>query len=122
MDRDDANRDHNDAGPALQASVAQAEASDTAKSFLEFMTSADAQADYAQSGFRPVVDGVDIGDVEGANDPSDPFPTPDQLWTIDGDFNGWGEAADKYFGDGEDGNPLGIITELQQETGKVGDE
>ena len=98
------------------------DASDAAKSFLEFMTSPEAQADYAQSGFRPVVDGVEIGEVEGANDPSDPFPAPEQLFTIDGDFNGWGEAADKYFGDGEDGNPLGIITELQQETGKVGDE
>jgi sulfate/thiosulfate transport system substrate-binding protein len=98
------------------------DASDAAKSFLEFMTSPEAQADYAQSGFRPVVDGVEIDDVEGANDPADPFPTPEQLWTIDGDFNGWSEAADKYFGDGEDGNPLGIITELQQETGKVGDE
>ena len=98
------------------------DASDAAKAFLEFMTGPEAQADYAQSGFRPVVDGVEIGEVEGANDPSDPFPTPEQLFTIDGDFNGWGEAADKYFGDGEDGNPLGIITELQQETGKVGDE
>ena len=38
------------------------------------MTGPDAQADYAQSGFRPVVDGVEIGEVEGANDPSDPFP------------------------------------------------
>jgi sulfate/thiosulfate-binding protein len=98
------------------------DASDTAKAFLEFMTSPEAQADYAQSGFRPVVDGVDIGDVEGANDPSDPFPTPEQLFTLDDDFNGWGEAADKYFGDGEEGNPLGIITELQQDTGKVGEE
>ena len=98
------------------------DAGDAAKAFLQFMTSPEAQADYAQSGFRPVVDGVDVGEVEGANDPSDPFPTPDQLFTIDGDFNGWGEAADKYFGDGEDGNPLGIITELQQDTGKVGDE
>ena len=87
-----------------------------------FMTGPEAQADYAQSGFRPVVDGVEIGEVEGANDPADPFPAPEQLWTIDGDFGGWGEAADKYFGDGEEGNPLGIITELQQETGKVGDE
>lgn len=98
------------------------DAGDTAKSFLEFMTSPEAQADYAQSGFRPVVDGVEIEDVEGANDPADPFPAPEQLFTVDVDFNGWGEAADKYFGDGEDGNPLGIITQLQQETGKVGDE
>jgi sulfate/thiosulfate transport system substrate-binding protein len=86
------------------------------------MTGPEAQADYAQSGFRPVVDGVDVGEVEGANDPADPFPAPEQLFTIDGDFGGWGEAADKYFGDGEDGNPLGIITRLQQETGKVGEE
>ncbi len=98
------------------------DASDTAQAFLEFMTGPEAQADYAQSGFRPVVDGVEIDDVEGANDPADPFPAPEQLFTVDGDFNGWGEAADKYFGDGEEGNPLGVITELQQDTGKVGDE
>lgn len=97
------------------------DASKTAQSFLDFMTSPDAQADYAKSGFRPVVDGVDIGEVEGANDPADPFPAPEQLFTVDGDFGGWGEAAGKYFGDGEEGNPLGIITELQQETGKVGE-
>ncbi|WP_240641185.1 sulfate ABC transporter substrate-binding protein [Nocardioides ferulae] len=98
------------------------DASEAAEAFLAFMTSPEAQADYAQSGFRPVVDGVEIGDVEGANDPADPFPTPEQLWTIDGDFGGWGDAADRFFGDGEDGNPLGVITELQQETGTVGEE
>lgn len=98
------------------------DADETAQAFLDFMTSPEAQADYAQSGFRPVVDGVDVGEVEGANDPADPFPTPGELFTIDDDFGGWGEAADLYFGDGEDGNPLGIITELQQETGKVGEE
>ena len=102
--------------------AATTDASDEGVAFLEFMTGPDAQADYAQSGFRPVVDGVDVGEVEGANDPSDPFPAPETLFTIDGDFNGWGEAADKYFGDGEEGNPLGIITRLQQETGKVGEE
>lgn len=98
------------------------DAGDTAQAFLDYMTTPEAQADYAQSGFRPVVDGVDISEVAGANDPADPFPTIEQLFTIDGDFNGWGEAADKYFGDGEEGNPLGIITQLQQETGKVGEE
>ncbi len=93
-----------------------------AKAFLEFLTGPDAQADYAQFGFRPVVDGVDVPEVEGANDPSDPFPAPETLYTIDENFGGWGEAADKYFGDGEEGNPLGIITELQQQTGQVGEE
>ena len=98
------------------------DAGKTAQAFLDFMTSPDAQADYAQFGFRPVVDGVDVGEVEGANDPADPFPAPDKLFTVDGDFGGWGVAADKFFGDGEEGNPLGIITELQQQTGKVGEE
>ena len=56
-------------------------------------------------GFRPVVDGVGDPEVEGANDPADPFPAPEQLYTVDGDFGGWGEAADKFFADGEDGGP-----------------
>ena len=77
------------------------DAGEEAQAFLEFMTGPEAQADYAQSGFRPVVDGVDVGEVEGANDPADPFPAPETLYTIDETFNGWGEAADKYFGDGE---------------------
>lgn len=98
------------------------DASDAAKSFLEYLTGPEAQADYAAFGFRPVADGVEIPEVEGANDPSDPFPSPGTLFTIDDNFGGWGEAADKYFGDGLEGNPLGIITELQQQTGQVGEE
>jgi sulfate transport system substrate-binding protein len=98
------------------------DAGDAAKAFLEFLTSDEAQADYASFGFRPVVEGVEFDDVEGANDPADPFPAPETLYTIDDNFGGWGEAADKFFGDGEEGNPLGIITELQQQTGQVGEE
>ena len=98
------------------------DAGDAAQSFLEFLTGPEAQADYAAFGFRPVVDDVEIPEVEGANDPSDPFPAPGTLYTIDDNFGGWSEAADKYFGDGEEGNPLGIITELQQQTGQVGEE
>jgi sulfate/thiosulfate transport system substrate-binding protein len=97
------------------------EASDAGQAFLEFMTSTEAQAIYAGFGLRPVVDGVEIPEVEGANDPSDPFPTPGTLYTIDDNFGGWAEAADKYFGDGEEGNPLGIITKLQQDLGKEGE-
>lgn len=98
------------------------DAGEAAQAFLEFMTSPEAQADYAASGFRPVVDGVEVPEVEGANDPSDPFPAPDTLYTIDDNFGGWGEAADLYFGDGQEGNPLGIITALQQDLGKEGEE
>jgi sulfate/thiosulfate-binding protein len=90
----------------------------TAKDFLAFQTSKEGQADYAQAGFRPVVDGVDVGEVEGANDPSDPFPAPAKLFTIEQTFGGWGQAADTYFGDGTEGKPLGLITALQQATGK----
>jgi sulfate/thiosulfate-binding protein len=89
-----------------------------AKDLLAFQVSAEGQADYAKSGFRPVVDGVDVGEVEGANDPADPFPAPARLFTIDDTFGGWGEAADKYFGDGTEGKPLGLITAIQQATGK----
>jgi sulfate/thiosulfate transport system substrate-binding protein len=98
------------------------DADPTAEAFLKFLTTPEAQADYAESGFRPVVDGVDIPEVEGANDPSDPFPTPDKLFTIEDTFGGWDATADKYFGTGEEGDPLGIVTELQQKTGKVGEE
>jgi sulfate/thiosulfate transport system substrate-binding protein len=89
-----------------------------AKDFLAYQVSKEGQAEYAKSGFRPVVDGVDVGEVEGANDPSDPFPTPSKLFTIDKDFGGWSVAADKYFGDGTEGKPLGLITAIQQATGK----
>jgi sulfate/thiosulfate-binding protein len=97
------------------------DAPQAAKDFLTFLTGPEAQADYAAFGFRPVVDGVEIPEVEGANDPADPFPTPGTLYTIDDNFGGWGEAADKYFGSGEEGDPLGIITELQQQTGQEGE-
>ena len=94
----------------------------TAEDFLAFLTGPEAQADYAQSGFRPVVDGVEVDEVDGANDPADPCPTPEKLFTIDDDFGGWAAAADKFFADGEDGGPLGIVPQLQQDTGKVGEE
>lgn len=87
-------------------------APEAAHAFLEFLTGSAAQTDYAESGFRPVVGGVELREVEGANDPADPFPTPAQLFTIDGDFGGWTEAATKFFDE-----ETGIIPLLQQETG-----
>ena len=93
------------------------DAPDAAQAFLDFLTTPEAQADYAQSGFRPVVDGVELPEVEGANDPSDPFPTPSTLYTIDGDFGGWAEADAKFFDDAE-----GIIPKLQAKTGTEGEE
>jgi len=84
-----------------------------AQDFLDFLTTPQAQEDFATFGFRPVVDGVTVPEVEGANDPANPFPAPKTLLTIDGDFGGWDQAADKFF-DEENG----IIPQLQAETGK----
>lgn len=97
-------------------------ANDAGKAFLEFLTSEEAQTDYASFGFRPVIDLAELPEVEGANDPADPFPAPGTLYTIDDNFGGWATAADLFFGDGEEGNPLGIVTQLQQELGKEGEE
>src|SRR6478735_7840169 len=78
---------------------------DQAADFLDFQRSEEGQKLYAGFGFRPLVDVGDV-QVEGALDPAAAFPEPATELTIDGDFNGWGEANDKFFGDGEEGNPL----------------
>jgi sulfate/thiosulfate-binding protein len=87
-------------------------ASPAAKKYLTFLTGEKAQADYAAEGFRPL--GIDApADVKGANDPSDPFPVPSKLLTIDKDFGGWSEANKKFFDEDK-----GIVTLIQKETGK----
>lgn len=95
------------------------DAKDGAKEFLDYVVSAEAQEIYAGFGFRPVegVEGVELPEVEGANDPADPFPAPAKLFTIDDDFGGWSEAADRFFADGEDGEPLGIVPRLIEQSG-----
>jgi sulfate/thiosulfate transport system substrate-binding protein len=96
--------------PAAVLKDAAPEASD----LLAFMTTPEAQAAYAQSGFRPVVGGVTLPEIAGANDPANPFPTPSSLYTIDANFGGWGEANTKFFDE-----ESGIITQLQIDTGKT---
>jgi sulfate/thiosulfate-binding protein len=90
------------------------DANPKAKEFLDYLLTPAAQAEYAKFGFRPVVDGVTLPEVEGANDPSNPFPTPSTLLTIDKDFGGWDSANTKFFDEDS-----GIITKLQEETGKT---
>jgi len=87
-------------------------ASAKAKDYLDYIESKDGQTVFAEKGWRPVVDGVDVT-VKGANDPSDPFPTPEKLLTIDGDFGGWSDAGKKFFDEDN-----GIVTKIQQATGK----
>jgi sulfate transport system substrate-binding protein len=77
-----------------------------AKDFLAYVESADGQKIFASKGFRPVLPGVDVGTVTGANDPSNPFPTPKTLITIDS-LGGWKTVNDQLFGTD------GIITKIE---------
>jgi sulfate/thiosulfate-binding protein len=88
------------------------DADPAAQDFLDFLVTPEAQEIYASYGFRPLGDVTGV-EVEGANDPSDPFPAPETQLTITDDFNGWGEAAGKFFDEEE-----GIITKILAETGK----
>lgn len=88
------------------------DASSAAKAFLEFQLGKQGQTDYAKQGFRPLDDSIDV-EVEGANDPAEPFPAPKTLLTIDKDFGGWSEANTKYFDE-----KSGIVTKLISASGK----
>jgi len=71
-------------------------ASATAKDFLGYVKSDAGQKIFAANGWRPASDATDPGTVEGANDPSDPFPTPATLETVSS-LGGWTEVNTKYF-------------------------
>ena len=71
-----------------------------AKDWLEFVLSKEGQTEFVRTGFRPVIDGLDGIEVEGANDPANPFPAPKNLLTIADDFGGWDAANKKFFDDG----------------------
>jgi sulfate transport system substrate-binding protein len=58
-----------------------------AQAFLDFVRTPEAQAIFANNGYRPVVDGVDS--------PYD-FPTPPGLFTI-ADLGGWPDVTKKFF-------------------------
>ncbi len=88
------------------------DASKAAQAFLDYQLGKDGQTDYAKQGFRPLDDSIKV-DVAGANDPTDAFPAPQTLLTIDQDFGGWAEANKKYFD--EKG---GIVTKLIAASGK----
>ncbi|KQV74026.1 sulfate ABC transporter substrate-binding protein [Aeromicrobium sp. Root344] len=90
-------------------------AAPAAAKFLDFGISAEGQGIFAQYGFRPVasVQGVNVGTVKGANDPANPFPKIDELFTIDKTFGGWSAVNDKFFDE-----KSGIITKIIAESGK----
>ena len=83
-----------------------------ATDYLDYVVSPAGQKEFVRKGFRPVIDLPDVT-VEGANDPSDPFPTPKHLLTIADDFGGWSAVGDKFFDEDK-----GLVPAIQQETGK----
>ncbi len=80
-------------------------ASSSAKKFLSFVESEKGQEVFAAKGFRPVLPGVKVPNVPGANDPANPFPKVKKLTTI-AELGGWSAVNDKFFSDS------GIVTKI----------
>lgn len=91
------------------------DADETASAWLDFLYTEDAQSVFRKYGYRPVVEGLE-GEVEGAADPADPYPTPETLLTVGDDFGGWPEAGEKFFEE-----ETGIVPRIQSETGATGE-
>ena len=85
------------------AVVNETEQPATAKAFVDFLYTPEAQEIFVGKGYRPVVEGV-----AGADD----LPTPSALFEID-KFGGWGRVNDEFF-DPEQGT----IAEIFQSQGK----
>jgi sulfate transport system substrate-binding protein len=86
-------------------------ASPVAEDFLAYAESDAGQKIFASKGFRPAVQGVDPGKVEGANDPAHPYPTVAKLATI-AELGGWSEVNKKYFD-----KDTGIVTQIAGNAG-----
>jgi sulfate transport system substrate-binding protein len=85
------------------ATVNESKNPQTARAFVDFLYTPEAQKIFVGKGYRPVVEGV-----PGADD----FPTPPALFEI-GKFGGWGKVNDEFF-DPEQGT----IAEIFQSQGK----
>jgi sulfate/thiosulfate-binding protein len=86
-------------------------ASQAAKDFLAYAESDAGQKIFASKGFRPALQGVSPGTVQGANDPANPYPAVAKLTTI-ADLGGWSAVNKKYF-DKTDG----IVTTIEGSAG-----
>jgi sulfate/thiosulfate-binding protein len=82
--------------------------------WLDFVLSDAGQTQFALKGFRPIEgSGVEVDEVEGATEPSDPFPTPETLLTVADTFGDFGEISDTLFNEDD-----GTVTEIIAKTGK----
>jgi sulfate transport system substrate-binding protein len=82
-------------------------ASKPSADFLKFVESDPGQKIFASVGFRPVNPNLSPGTVQGANDPSNPFPKVKKLTTID-QLGGWDTVNSKFFDPDK-----GIITKIE---------
>jgi sulfate/thiosulfate transport system substrate-binding protein len=85
------------------AVVNESENIETAQAFVDFLYTPEAQQIFADTGYRPVVEGVES--------PHD-FPTPAKLFEIT-KFGGWDKVNDEFF-DPE----AGVVAEIFQAQGK----
>jgi sulfate/thiosulfate-binding protein len=90
------------------------DANPRAQDWLDFVLSVDGQTQFARKGFRPIVEGVEPGEVDGANDPADPFPPVTNLLTVADDFGSWSDLSAKFFDEEE-----GIVATIILESGKA---
>ena len=81
--------------------------------WLDFVLSVDGQREFALKGFRPIIEGVDYGEVVGANDPANPFPAVEHLLTVANDFESWSALSEKFFDE-----ETGIVTQAIAASGK----
>jgi sulfate/thiosulfate-binding protein len=89
------------------------DATPKATEWLGFVLSSAGQEQFALKGFRPVIDGVEVEEVEGANDPSNPFPEVANILTVKDDFGSWSELSEKFFDE-----DTGIVTLAIAASGK----
>lgn len=90
------------------------DASPKASAWLDFVLSPEGQRQFALKGFRPVIDDVEIGEVEGANDPANPFPDVPNLLTVAEDFESWDALSDRFFDEAD-----GLVTQIIAASGKA---
>lgn len=78
------------------------EADPKAAEWLEFGPGPEGQTQFALKGFRPL-EGVDVSvdEVEGANDPANPFPPVTNLLTVEDDFGSWSDLSEQVFRRGD---------------------
>lgn len=91
------------------------DATPAATDWLEFVLSDEGQIQFALKGFRPLRGDIDFGgEVEGAADPSNPFPEITNLLTVSDDFGSWSELSDKFFSE-----DTGIVTQAITASGQA---